>query len=45
MLSDLYRDIQLFRFDPFTIEIYILVSEDIQVIINSTGKWRFINET
>lgn len=45
MMSNLYRDIQLFRFDPHTIEIYILVSEDIQVIIDSTGKWRFINET
>jgi hypothetical protein len=45
MLSDLYRDIQLFRFDSSTREIYILVSEDIQVIIDSTGEWRFVYET
>ncbi|GAX41906.1 hypothetical protein NIES4075_29030 [Tolypothrix sp. NIES-4075] len=44
MLSNLYQDIHLFRFDEKTGEIYILAGETIEIIINREGIWEFINE-
>ncbi|WP_414581327.1 DUF6888 family protein [Scytonema sp. PCC 10023] len=45
MLSNYYRDIQLFRFNDRTGEIYILAVENIQIQIARDGNWRFVNET
>lgn len=45
MLSNTYRDIHLFRFDIQTREIYILASENLQIIEPPSGNWRFLNET
>ncbi len=44
MLSNLYQDIHLFRFDEKIGEIYILAGETIEIIINREGIWEFINE-
>ncbi|WP_425526006.1 DUF6888 family protein [Halotia branconii] len=45
MLSNYYCDIRLFRFDDKTGDIYILASEDIQIIVPSHEPWRFVDET
>lgn len=42
MLSNLYRDIVVFRYDSVTKEVYILTADDIQVVIPATGTWRFV---
>jgi len=44
MLSNLFLDIVLFRYDNLTKEVYILASKDIQIKIPSDGKWEFIND-
>lgn len=44
MLSNLFLDIVLFRYDNLTKEVYILASKDIQIEIPSDGKWEFIND-
>ncbi|WP_019502534.1 DUF6888 family protein [Pseudanabaena sp. PCC 6802] len=44
MLSNLYRDIHLFRFDPLTVEIYILAGETLEITITSNGRWRFVGD-
>ncbi len=44
MLSNLFLDIVLFRYDNVTKEVYILASKDIQIKIPSSGKWEFIND-
>ncbi|MEX0268378.1 hypothetical protein AB3R30_04485 [Leptolyngbyaceae cyanobacterium UHCC 1019] len=41
MLSNTYRDIHLFRFDPATGDVYILAGEDLEVIVPPSGVWRF----
>jgi len=41
MLSNLYRDIVVFRYDSGTKEVYILTQDDIQVVIPAAGRWRF----
>jgi hypothetical protein len=43
MLSTYFRDIQLFRFDEQTKIIFIFAGEELQVIVDSQGKWRFLN--
>lgn len=45
MLSNCYRDIQLFRFDPESREVYIFVSDELQVMVFPSGNWSFIDET
>ncbi|MGG6270599.1 DUF6888 family protein [Leptolyngbya sp. AN03gr2] len=42
MLSNYYRNIELFRFNERTGEIYIFASETLQIIIPPNGKWRFV---
>lgn len=42
MLSNLYRDIVVFRYDFGTKEIYILTADDIQIAISPAGQWRFV---
>ena len=45
MLSNLYRDIQIFRFDPQTGIVFIFAGEELQVIVPPNGIWRFLNAT
>ncbi len=42
MLSSYYREIQLFRFSDRTGEIYLFVSDEIQIVILRNGTWRFV---
>ena len=42
MLSNCYRDIRLFRFDEQTADVYILAGDNLQIIIPSSGNWRFV---
>ncbi len=44
MLSNLYKDIHLFRFDDIRAEVYILAASEIQIIVYFNGEWEFINE-
>ncbi|MBW4687106.1 MAG: hypothetical protein KME40_18860 [Komarekiella atlantica HA4396-MV6] len=44
MLSNLYKDIRLFRFDDKTRQVYILAGDNLQIIVLSNGIWDFINE-
>jgi hypothetical protein len=41
-LSDMYRDILLFRFDALKGEIYILAGQDIELVIYANGNWEFL---
>jgi hypothetical protein len=41
-LSSFFRDIVLFRFDALKQEVFILTADDLQIVINSQGKWRFL---
>jgi hypothetical protein len=45
MLSNCYRDIQLFRFDDQTGEVYIFAGDELQIIVSRNGLWRFLDET
>ncbi|MFN6500171.1 MAG: DUF6888 family protein [Nostoc sp. DedQUE01] len=45
MLSNTYKDIHLFRFQIQTRDVYILAGENIEIIVSSSGLWRFLNET
>ncbi len=45
MISNLYRSIELFRFNPRSGVIYVFCSEEIQVVITPDGIWRFVDET
>ncbi|NEP61377.1 MAG: hypothetical protein F6K31_31235 [Symploca sp. SIO2G7] len=45
MLSNLYRDIQIFRFDGQTGEVYIFAGDELQVIVPPNEPWRFLDET
>jgi hypothetical protein len=42
-LSNAYREIHLFRFDPLTGYIFILAGKDIELIIIQDGNWEFID--
>ncbi|WP_442949222.1 DUF6888 family protein [Nostoc sp.] len=44
MLSNLYKDIRLFRFDDKTGQVYILAGDELQIIVLSNGIWDFVNE-
>jgi hypothetical protein len=46
MLSNLYRDIHLFRFNAQTGDVYILAGarDEIEIIVPPNGLWRFLNE-
>ncbi|WP_442946807.1 DUF6888 family protein [Nostoc sp. WHI] len=44
MLSNLYKDIRLFRFDDKIGEIYILSADELQIIVYRNGEWEFVNE-
>lgn len=44
MLSNTYRDIQLFRYDPETQVVFIFAGEELQITVLPNGLWRFLNE-
>lgn len=45
MFSNYYKDIQLFRFDPESREVYIFVSDELQIMVFPSGNWSFLDET
>lgn len=47
MLSSLYQDIHLFRYDDIKKEIYILAGKDdsLEIVIYPNGDWEFIRGT
>ncbi len=45
MLSNSYRNIEIFRFDNKTGEVYILAGEELQIIVPSNAPWRFVDES
>jgi hypothetical protein len=44
MLSNLYRDIQVFRFDDKTGDVFILAGDELQIIVPRNEPWRFVDE-
>jgi len=44
-LSNFYQEIQLFRFSDITGNIFILASDELQILVFPDGTWRFVNET
>ncbi|MEH2260587.1 MAG: hypothetical protein V7K60_31315 [Nostoc sp.] len=44
MLSNLYKDIRLFRVDDKTGEVYILSADELQIIVYRNGEWEFVNK-
>lgn len=44
MLSNLYQDIAVFRYDSETGEVFILTADDIQIVVKRNGLWEFVNE-
>jgi hypothetical protein len=40
-LSNTYREISVFRFDPLTGDICILAGEDMGIVIKPDGNWKF----
>ncbi|MEM9544154.1 MAG: hypothetical protein AAGA60_32300 [Cyanobacteria bacterium P01_E01_bin.42] len=45
MLSNGYRDIRVFRFDPQQRYVFILAADNLQILVFPNGHWRFINES
>jgi uncharacterized secreted protein with C-terminal beta-propeller domain len=45
MLSNSYRDIHVFRFNEQKGYVFILAGDNLQILIFSSGNWRFIDET
>ncbi|WP_026795433.1 MULTISPECIES: DUF6888 family protein [Planktothrix] len=44
-LSNYYRDIQLFSINEQKGYVYILTSDNLEIIVYRDGNWEFINET
>lgn len=45
MLSNSYRNIELFRFDNQTGVVFIFAGEELQIIVFPNGLWRFLDAT
>ncbi|MFB2892479.1 hypothetical protein ACE1CI_05995 [Aerosakkonemataceae cyanobacterium BLCC-F50] len=45
MLSNYYRNIELFRFNEEQGYVYILTSDNLEIMVYRDGNWEFINET
>lgn len=45
MLSNSYRNIEIYRFDEYTGVVFIFASEELQIIVPPNGQWRFLNAT
>lgn len=41
-LSNLSRDIVVFRFDSGRGEVFILTTDDIQIVVKRDGLWEFV---
>ncbi len=42
MLSNSFRSIHLFRFDPLTCNVYILAGDNIELTVPPNGLWDFL---
>ncbi len=42
MLSNYFQNVEIFRFDEQRGEIYIFVSDEIEVLVERDGHWRFV---
>ena len=45
MLSNYYRNIELFRFDDQSGIVFIFAGEELQIIVPPNGLWRFLDAT
>ena len=45
MLSNGYRNIELFRFNEEQGYVYILTSDNLEIMVYRDGNWEFIDET
>ncbi|RUS97491.1 hypothetical protein DSM106972_084390 [Dulcicalothrix desertica PCC 7102] len=45
MLSNSYRNIEIYRFDEYMGVVFIFASEELQIIVPPNGQWRFLNAT
>ena len=45
MLSNSYRNIEIYRFDDQTGVVFIFEREELQIIVPPNGQWRFLNAT
>lgn len=45
MLSNSYRNIELFRFDEQTGVVFIFAGEELQIVVPPNGGWRFLDGT
>ncbi len=45
MLSNSYRNIELFRFDEQVGIAFIFAGEELQIMVSPNGLWRFLNDT
>lgn len=45
MLSNCYRNIEIFRFDSQTKIVFIFAGEDLEIIVPPNGLWRFLDAT
>ncbi len=45
MLSNSYRNIELFRFDDQTGVVFIFAGEELQIVVPPNGRWRFLDAT
>ena len=43
LFPNCYRDIQIFRFDPQTKVVFIFAGEELQILVNAQGQWRFLD--
>jgi hypothetical protein len=42
MLSNGFRNIELFRFDPQTQVLFIFAGEELQIVVPPNGTWYFL---
>ena len=43
MLSNSFRNIELFRFDEQLDVVFIFANEDLQIVVYPNGEWSFID--
>lgn len=43
-LSNLYRNIQVFRYDDVTGLVFILAAENVEILMQRDGTWRFTGD-
>ena len=43
-LSNLYRNIQVFRYDDVTGLVFILAAENVEILMQRDGTWRFTSD-